>query len=290
MLWILGTLPYTVLVVSQWVASGDMVSTISSALFGQEFAHSVLNTSPTLRNSIITGGFVALSFPNLLIPLALFGLTMVWRKDEHRFAHRALVVALFVHMVFAVRYDIVDQHTFFLPMYLLLCVMGGAGFATVMNCASARWRKSIATTAIALLALTPMVYAFAPTLAKTLNILGDVERRKPFRDDYTYLLTPWSVAETSADRMSDHVVRIAPQHAVILVEDGMAAPAVRYKIWRNNRDDLVVLLAEQFDELASSYKEKKSFVLVPRDREAPALESPIGTWKRSGDLYICSRD
>ena len=57
--------------------------------------------------------------------------------------------------------------------------------------------------ATATLALTPALYAIVPAVARRFDVLGGVERNKPYRDDYVYVFSPWSVVEDSAEVVAD---------------------------------------------------------------------------------------
>ncbi len=283
-LWLLGSFPYSAMCLAEWARSGDFSATLASALFGKDFASAVLNAAPTARNAAVTVGFVALNFPNLLLPLAAWGVQSVWRGGKYRLAYGYLFAALICHAIFAVRYKVVDQHTFFLPTYLLLCIFAGVRLAALLASSKKSTRRRIIATVIAALAITPIVYAVAPAAARSLHVLGGIERHKPYRDDYDYLLTPWSFAETSADRMSRHAVKLADDSAVIIVEDSMAEPAIRYQLRQQSRDNFVIP-ASDLGDIKAWASEHASFVLVPRDRNAPATPTPRGTWHRDGDLY-----
>jgi len=285
MLWLIGTLPYSVLVVQQMVQSGDVIATLSSALFGRTYGPAVLNAAPTSRNLAVTLGFVALNFPSLLVPLAVVGLRGVWRDRHSTFTNRALLAALLIHALFAVRYKVVDQHTFFLPTYTLLCILGGAGMASVLHTAKHTTRRWVVAATVSLLFTTPLVYLAAPAVAKQLDLLKNIERHKPYRDDYVYLFTPWSIVETSAEQMSREAVDFAGEHGVIIVEDSMALPAVRYQQRRCHRDGIEIIVTTNATRITDLGNPDRPIVLVPFDRDLPSIPSVERTWQRAGDLY-----
>lgn len=292
LLWLVGTLPYSGLVAVEMAHSGDWRVTLGSALFGSSslgYADSVLNVALSARLLAVSGGFTLLSFPNLLLPAALYGLWR-WRVlGLPRGLRGALGVGLLVHAGFACRYNVVDQYTFFLPAYVLTAILGGAGAAAVLRWAPSARRKAI-WAAIIMLAATPAVYAAAPSIARWLGVLEGVARHKPYRDDYVYLLTPWSVVERSADRMGREAVALAGPEGTILVEDPMGRPAVRYHAHRSGWTDLLVLAvpAGQPEWIADLSRQMatdgRRVVLVPADvtREPPAEVS----WRRVGALYV----
>lgn len=286
-LWLIGTLPYTALVCSQMIQTGDVPATISSALFGKRFAPAVLNASPSTRQLTVTAAFVLLSFPNLLLPTAVIGIVQFWRRRRESVAHVAVLAALVLHAVFAMRYDVVDQYTFFLPTYTLLCVLGGIGYAHETGGASRR-RRAIGILAFVLLATTPVVYLVAPTVARRLGVLDGIAHDKPYRDDYAYLLTPWSVSETSAERMSTEALELAGKHGLIIAEDGMAKPALLYQRYMHDVPGVDIVVGSKLDAHDDAVAGHRRAVFVPLDRDHPALP-PSWTWTRHGDLYVGTR-
>ena len=284
-LWLIGSLPYTALVLVEVIRSGDPSATIGSALFGLAYADEVLNTSLSPGLVLRSLGFVVFNFPVLLLPAAVYGVARAGRLSVPPVARWALLAGLVIHAGFAVRYTIKDQHTFFLPTYVLLCVFGGVGFAAVQRRWSQSARKVVLAAAAVFLALTPVTYAVAVAVARELDALGTLARNKPYRDDYVYALIPWSVAERSAERMSRHAVELAGPGGVIIVEDAMADFAVRYQALRSS-DEPPQVVAELGEAAERAVAESRTVVLVPRDRDSPKLDPPVGRWNRVGDLYI----
>jgi hypothetical protein len=286
-LWLVGSSLYGGMILTELIGSGDLGGTLHSALFGHAYAEKVLQVLPATRLLLIGAAFVVLSFPNLLPPSALYGIVRAGRSGVPVVARRALLAGLLIHLCFVARYNVVDQHTFFVPAYSLLAIFGGIGLGVVL----ARWRPRPRRVAIAatvlLLAMTPVIYVVAPRLARTLDVLKSVEHHKPYRDDYAYLFTPWSVAERSADRMSREAVDLAGDNGLILVEDPMAEFAVRYRAGRSGRASIEITHEITPDLIREAVGQARSIVLVPLDVNAPATPVPDKSWgwQRIGDLY-----
>ncbi|MEZ4280429.1 MAG: glycosyltransferase family 39 protein, partial [Myxococcota bacterium] len=124
-----GVMPYGALVIAEWIRSGDLIATIRSALFGTMWADAVLGGGISRRVLLVDVAYPLLNFPNLLLPAAAFGL---WHARS--FARDARIPGAFgailaIQAVFALRYDVVEQYNFFVPMYVLLVIFGGAGAA-----------------------------------------------------------------------------------------------------------------------------------------------------------------
>ncbi len=327
--WSIGSLPYTGLVLSEAMRSGDLPATVQSALFGNIYKKDVLNAPISGLRMLMNVAFIALNFPNLLLPAALFGFFAARRIGVAPLARRALLAALLIHAAFALRYSVADQHYFFLPMYVLLVIFGGIGFAAfrragaplllqsqisnlrsetsnlksetsnlkseISNPKSQREvgfslpsprRDRIMIASAILLALTPLLYAFTPALARRFDVLSFIERHKPYRDDYVYLFTPWSVVERSAERMSREAVDLAADNGVIIVEDRMAEFAVRYRVIRNGKTGIMITREMEPKDFVRAVEEGRPIVLVPRSVDKPITLPLAGSWRRIGDLYI----
>lgn len=287
--WVAGSLPYSGLVAREMIRSGDVAATLQSALFGSAWTEQVLAIAPGSRQLVITACFLALNFPNLLLPLSVRGVAWANRGRISPLVRRALFASLAVHFLFALRYPVVDQHTFFLPSYLLLSVFGGVGLASAAAGSSDRRRSRWPGVAWALLLLTPVWYTAAPAAARRAHVLRGVERHKPYRDDYVTFFSPWSVADDSADRMSRHALSLAGADGLIVVEDPMAEAPVRYRVARSGAKGVEITRPSQHDRLEAATERGRIVVLVPLDANAPAVAPPANhRWRREGDLYVLS--
>jgi hypothetical protein len=135
------------------------------------------------------------------------------------------------------------------------------------------------------LALTPVWYTVVPGVARRFDVLRSVARNKPYRDDYAYVFTPWSVVERSAEIMSRHAVGLAGQSGLILVEDPMARFAIRYQAVRSGMEGLQITQDLAPEAVVEAAGAGRTVVLVPMNADAPQTDPPIGLWKRMGDLY-----
>ena len=137
------------------------------------------------------------------------------------------------------------------------------------------------------LCATPVFYAAAPTLIARTGILASRIHNKPYRDDYVYLFTPWSLVETSADTMSRHAVALARGNGLIIVEDPTAQFAVRYRVLRDAEKNVeVVQPVAAKARSAEAVAAGRAVVLVPLDRDNPSFDPSPHRWKRDGDLYL----
>ncbi len=279
--WAVGSLPYTALVGYDMVQSGAYGPTFHSALFGNGYADEVIGVPSDLQPLITSAAFTLLSFPNLTLVMAVVGLFAAKKVGVSKGLYRALVAAGAIHLLFAIRYDVVDVHTFFLPTYLVAALLAGVGFDHALQ-----RRPRLAVWAVALIVLTPVLYAVTPTLAKRSNALGSLERYRPYRDDYVYLFWPWAVTERSADVMSRKAVELAGPEGVIMIGPSMARFAVKYRLHEEGIDGVGVYRADDFGELTPPIDRTKPIVLVPQHTHKPPPAPPFGVWRAKGDLYV----
>ncbi len=130
LLWLVGTLPYSSVVISTGLQTADWSGTLSSAFFGR-YAHDVLNAHLTARTLLLSAGFVLYNFPGLALPLAIIALFA--RLEQPKLFTRAVKFELALYALFVFRYSIRDQYSFFFPVYGLLALFAGLGLAHVLR-------------------------------------------------------------------------------------------------------------------------------------------------------------
>ncbi len=281
--WVAGASLYLVMVLWAMIDSGDVMGTVRSALFGHGYADAVLGVAPGLKPLMISGAFTLLSFPNLTLIALLAGLLVMRDAWLSRGTVWTLIAACVIHLLFVVRYNVVDQHTFLLPTFSIVAIIAGLGYDRMVRGRGVTW---LALSWLMLLG-TPVLYYYAPQLARDAGVLGSLERHKPYRDDYQYLFNPWTVQELSAERMSDEAVALAGLDGVIVVEDRMASFAVRYKLVLAGLDDEKMVVSSVGDTLVSEAIESGRWVvLVPASVETePKPIGGAGQWEAAGELY-----
>ena len=258
---------------------------LHSALFGGDYADRVLNVRVSANHLLRSAGFIVLNFPNLLLCFAAYGIVRARGGGVPTTARRVLYAALALHACFVLRYPVVDQYTFFLPTYALLAVFGGVGYS---RAAASGSRASLAArgVAIVLLIATPLFYLGAPAVGRRLGVLGGEERFKPYRDDYTYFLTPWSGLERSAERMTSAAIDAAGPAGLIVVPDTTSLSSVRYAVLQADAPTLSVTGEMDPEQIAEAARAGRRVVFVPSRTDTPPPPPPIGAWRREGDVYV----
>ncbi|MFN3167553.1 MAG: protein O-mannosyl-transferase family [Phycisphaeraceae bacterium] len=284
--WCVGAMPYLLLVIVEASINGDVGGAVRSALVGNHYGDKVMNASPSIRLAGISAAFTVLSFFNLTLVFAAVGLWRSLCAAGQRAIGFAWAGALAIHLLFVLRYNVVDQHTFLLPAYTLIALFAGVGFASIAERRPAGFNRKLFVAALALVLLAPAVYVGAATLARSANALGGYARDKPYRDDYRYLFVPWGVGETSAQRMARHATALAGDDGVVLVGDSMARFAVRYTALQQGRDKLDVVSLTR-DELHWDAFAGRRVVLVPASAGDEPIDPPAGmAWRADEPMYV----
>lgn len=276
--WCVGGSLYLGLVAMQGYRSGDWLSTIHSALFGHAFEGAVMGSGLSWKLTAASIAFTLLSFPNLMLPAA--GLGILAKSTTSRAIYWTLGAILAIHLLFVLRYNVVDQYMFLTPAYGLLAIFAGLGFGRLMHHKLAR--PALIAAAV-LMVLTPAVYPLARDLARSKRILGTMERHKPYRDDYHYLMIPWGAGHNSADRLSRKAVDLAKPDGLIFVEDSMARFAVEYQAQREG-SAIKVRTPDPETRLPTD----RPVVWIPARTDRPP-NGIVQHWAKVGPLYIGPR-
>lgn len=220
--WTVGAGLYLALVIAQ-LAGGEAVgATLRSALFGNYYAKNVLNVIPGRRELVNSVLYLGLSFPTPAA-LLLFPGAAVLYGHRLRTLRAALLALLAVHLVWAIRYDVPDQYTFFIPSLVLLAIVIGFGAARFLK-KGLRMR----TAALIAAALLPVgVYAVLPELTRAAGLDLGVTREVPYRDSRVYFLRPWKTGYRGAERFARELRETLPENAV-LIADGTTVRPIHY--------------------------------------------------------------
>src|ERR1043166_3692315 len=115
-----GLSPYLALCIQEVVRGRGVPEVIHSALFGEGFGSSVLNTSIAfVRQLMRTAEYFALNFPTPLVLAALAGIPFILRGNKDQAVPSFAAGIFAVAFVFAFRYPVPDQYVFFFPCYIL---------------------------------------------------------------------------------------------------------------------------------------------------------------------------
>lgn len=267
--WFMGSWLYFLIIWLELRTGRSLMEVFHSALFGEGFKDQVTGLLPQARYTLITLGFMLLSFPGLALPLAALQAFKRLRGDS-KLPWPVLWICL-MHLLFFLRYNVIDQYTFLLPAYTLIALMGGLGFAQLKGAGLRR-------VAFGLLALQPLFYAAVPGLVRHSGVLTTFERHKPYRDDYQYLFLPWTVGERSADQLMQEAFRAVGPEGQLIVEDSMAFYSAAWMRLDRGLVDSVQLLRPE-DQLVVPFDPEA--IWIPARTDLP----PVEGWQQSGALW-----
>jgi hypothetical protein len=284
MAWIAGSSIYLWLIVEQMRTDG-LATAIHSALVGR-WGEAVAGQDLLLTYTATSVAFTLLSFPNLVLPAVVLGIARGRRLGTATTAYWALLASLIMQLGFVLRYNVISQYAFLVPAYALMAVFAGLGFAVVIRTWPSSFGRKVIAVATILMVLTPATYLAACVITRHYHALGRWARNKPYRDDYRYLLIPWSRGEHSAQSMSLHAASLAGNHGLIAELDGMGVWAVQYQLLLQGKSDVRVMRGVDPEAVMERVRVGEPVVLAPFNLDDRLPAPPVGQWDRVGDLYV----
>jgi len=228
--WLAGGTLYWIVLALEYGRTGSLVETLVSATVGGYGGQAVnLAHLPRLFGRSVL--YVGLNYPT---PLALAGLVGVWtlwrRRDS---VGRVVVILAAVYCLWAARYRVPDQYSFFVPFYVPASVLIGVGTARLLD-RRARWLR---WAALALALLPVAVYAVLPAAARRAGLVTS-PHDVPYRDEYRHFLQPWQCGEDGPRRLAEAVFSRLPERAVMLADSTVAPPLVYVQVVEGRRPDV----------------------------------------------------
>ena len=238
LLFIIGALPYEILIVRNMIQTGDIAGTLGSALFGQRWRGAVLNTSLSMRIVKENILYILLNFPTPNILLLFAGCLAMFRVSLHRGMRNILLGLLVLFFLFAFRYTVPDRYTFFIPFYCVASILVGLGAHLLQERVTSR----IPVFLVLLFGLIPVgVYAAAPRLAGKMQINVGTRDDVPYRDGDEYFLRPWKTGYNGADRFADEALNLVEDNAVIYADITTVAPLLLARQVKGLRPDVAIV-------------------------------------------------
>ncbi|NQV32680.1 MAG: DUF2723 domain-containing protein [Phycisphaeraceae bacterium] len=240
MIWLVGTLPYSSLILHEMVKSQDIAGTLVSAAFGDRWLDDVLNASLSWRVAKENMLYIVLNYPTVNIGLVFIGLFGLFRKQMRHVMLVMLVmlgVLAFVFLLFAWRYTVVDRYAFFIPFYCVMALFMGKGLHNL----SKNGDIKVVSLALAFSLCPVAVYALIPGTLRAQGYSLGTRQNIPYRDDLTYFLQPWKTGYRGADRFAQEVLVGLEEHAVLYADHTTVAPLVLYQDSHGIRPDVHVV-------------------------------------------------
>ena len=226
LLWIVGAGPYEYLIVGNIIKTGDIISTLGSAVFGigRGWQGAVLNTS--LSGEIVKENLLLMAYNFSTLNALLFfpGLYGLNKVSPSRSFRNLLLAMLVLFFVFAFRYTVPDRYVFFLPFYCLGTTLVGVGF----NLLVAQPNRRILACLALIFAFMPIpFYIIAPIIAQKTQFRLPTKREIPYRNDYTYFLRPWQKRNHAPELFANEALG-SVENGAIIIADGTTVYALWY--------------------------------------------------------------
>jgi len=231
--WLAGAALYGIVVVLEYVRTGSLAETLVSATVGG-YGSKVGNLAglPALLGRSVL--YVGLNYPT---PLVLAGLVGAWTVLRRRDAvGRVVLVLAAVYFLWAARYRVPDQYSFFVPFYVPASVLIGVGTARLLHGRSRhlRWvALGLALVPVAVYAVLPMAARWAALVTSPHDV--------PYRDEYRYFLQPWRCGEEGPRRFAEETLARLPRRAALFADSTTAPPLVYVQVIEGRRPDVLLL-------------------------------------------------
>lgn len=237
--WFIGAGLLWYVAAKEYVRNGDLWGTILSALWGR-WGNAVWNVDKLPMLLKQSGMFFALNFPTPLVLLAIPGLFESFRPANSRRLGWFWLTVTVLYALFAVRYDVPNQNNFFLPMYMMVSLYIGLGFADFAG----RYRSMWTIVSAILLTAIPATYPILSERAEALQFNLGTRRHIPYRDEYPYYLIPWQQNQTGPRRLATELFERLPDNAVVLADMTTLAGLQYVHQIEQRRQDLRILTLE----------------------------------------------
>jgi hypothetical protein len=268
LMWIIGAAPYGYLIVKEIVQGGSFSATMASAFFGKNWLGNVLNVS--LSGRLIKENLILMTYnfpsPNILLFFAgIYGLT----KVTHGFGFaKVLLAMLILYFIFAYRYTVPDRYAFFIPFYCLVSVLIGVGFDLLIT----TFKYKTICWIVFIFALLPIpIYLTVPFLAEKFEYNLSTRADVPYRNDYTWFLSPWKIGYHGTEKFAEEVFEKLDPEAVVYADNTMVYPLLYMQEAKEKRADVRII---------SEYAGSQGVPLLS--------ERSIEQWLSEGDVHAAS--
>ncbi|MCX5649221.1 MAG: DUF2723 domain-containing protein [Planctomycetota bacterium] len=252
--WLAGGALYWIVGELEYVRTGNLLETVRSMTGGYHggLVANMDDLPRLLGRSVL---YVGLNYPTPLVAAIAFGAVALVRR-RNAFGVLVLVLAA-VYFLWAARYKVPDQYSFFVPFYVCGSLLIGVGAAALIA-----WRRWMAWLLVAL-AIAPVgVYAALPSAAQSAGFVF-FERELPHRDPYTYFLRPWKCGDRSARQFAEEVLAALPENAILLPDTTASMPLKCLQDIEGRRPDVRIIdpYDAKFEASVGPYWQSKADLL-----------------------------
>ncbi len=272
--YIVGAGLYIGMIIEMAVRTGDPLDAIRSALVGS-YSQAVFSAKIDWKFIKINAVLVSLNFVGLLLPLAIVGLVRMKRRLGGQTA-AAIIALTAIFVLFAVRYPVPDQFTFFLPAFAMLAVAAGVGIC-VLAAKSRAWRIGLISACLASLVWQPLFYAALPSMVRRFAPEIKNKRELPFRDELRYWIVPWKQDENSAERFAAAALKQASPNGIIIADVTSEHPLVLVQMRDKIAPDVEIPYSVDYDGEPPYMKDINAFQAGLHGRPVYAV-SPVARY------------
>jgi hypothetical protein len=216
--WVMGSEPYWTLVLHSWHQTGELASTLRSALFGgtlhgKTWTRGVLNVLPSWSQTKLAVASYGYCFPSAAVLVALFGVLRRPRGRRRLFRY-VLIAQTVLILVFVGRYNIPDVYKYFVPVCVVTALWFGVGASALLRGWGRGAGRVWLVAALVANAVLPLaVYYYFPLVAQQHGWLRSRMRAIPYRNEYLHFFRPWRFADDSAAVFArEALAAITPDH------------------------------------------------------------------------------
>lgn len=217
--------------------TGSLVGSFGDQVFG-------VSSLFKATSALYAAAYMLLNFPSPAVLLGLIGYSVMMGYP----AGSVVLIITLLNFVFAYRYRVADQYTFFILVYTYWALATGVAVARLRALRVDRSRLTWAIVGMSLLVLVMPVtiynalpYVFANHSAQ-LGLRIELGQVLPYRENAAYFLQPWKQGETSATRYAHEVFADLPHGSVVAGSTTALYPVKYVQIAENARPDLQIVV------------------------------------------------
>jgi hypothetical protein len=283
--WAIGSSPYLILIVRRIFQTGEITSTIKSAIFGN-WQNQVTNFSVSFSQAFENIGYILYTFCSPAIFLLIIGL-FFWRKNiRPKSLNLSLFSLLILFLVFAFRYKVPDRYAFFIPFYLVSAIYIGIGCNELLKTQffTLRWPRLFLV--ILVIACPLFFYWQTPIVLEQLKYPIGTRRTIPYRNDYTYFLRPWQHTNTGPSKFAEESFNLVPPHSAIYADGTVMIPLWIHQTVNQKRPDIRLLSeADSLKVLEQFADQGLLYVVSPVKDYCPQTLLDHYNFEKFGPLY-----
>ncbi len=214
---------------------------------GYPFMKAVGLQDPSNVNFVISplrefGKFLAYATYNFLsfaLPLAVWGIVIIWRKRMMEMLPPILWLLLLVGV--GITSSIPDKFNIYVLVYPVLAIAVGIGAAQ----AKERLPIKSSVLLLSLAVLPPVGYIVAVLETERLGIDLVGARTMPYRDNASYFMLPWKRDDTGPRRYAEEALTAAKPNAVLIADYSLWRPLLLLQTVEGMRPDVKLVWAER---------------------------------------------